>query len=404
MSHTERAATATVAPNYELRTMNGEWQSMENDKRLSPEGELTRSQLIALTEAGKLLNGTLDRDEVLRRLMALAARGVDADRATIYLPDKARHELCAIVAPGDVLREIRLPLEEGLAGYVARTSETVNVADAYAEPRSSPRIDEETGYRTHATLAVSMRDPEGQVSGVVQVLNKRQGPFSDKDERYLLALAEHAALALENARLHAALAAEYERLSFLYRVSSLMTGGDSPGKARLRDVLLTVMEGVSEVLQAESSAILLWDRRRRRLAFVTIAGPAERDLMEIDVPLEGSIAGWVIQNERAVIINDVQNDSRHYRGADARTGMVTRNLIGVPVKVRGKIIGALEVMNKRGGAPFDEADLQLAQAVADHTSLAIKGARHYESLLRVREHHEKRAATGLLDSLHLLRG
>jgi adenylate cyclase len=299
-------------------------------------------------------------------------------------------------------------LEEGLAGHVARTGETVNVADAYADPRFSPRVDEETGYRTRTVLAVPMCAPEGQINGVVQVLNKRQGLFSEEDERYLLALAEHAAQALENARLHAALVADYERLSFLYRVSSLMTGtgvprGHSPGETRLRDVLLTVMEGITEVLKAEASSVLLWDRRRRRLVFVTATGEKAQDLMEIEVPLEGSIAGWAIQNEQAVTVNDVQGDPRYFSGTDERVDFTTRTLVCAPMRVRGKVIGALEVLNKRDDALFDETDLQLAQAVADHAALAIESARHYESLLRVREHYEKRAV-GFLDSLSLLRG
>jgi adenylate cyclase len=381
---------------------------MKNENQLPTPGGLDKAQLAALMEASKLLNGTLNRDEVLRRLMVLAAQGVDADRATLYLLDEPRRELCSIVALGDeedgTLRKIRVPLEEGLAGYVARTGETVSVTDAYTDPRFSPRIDEETGYRTRTVLTVPLRDPQGRIGGVVQALNKRHGIFSEEDERYLLALAEHAALALENARLHAALAAEYERLSFLYRISSLVTGADTPGEMRLRDVLLTVMEGITDVLEVESSGILLWDRHRRRLVFVSVAGPHERALMEIDVPLEGSIAGWVVQNEQAVIVNDVQSDPRHFSGADARTGLVTRTLIGVPVKVRGKVLGVLEVMNKRSGAPFDDEDLRLAQAVADHAAFAIESARHYESLLRVGEYHERRATTGLLDPLTLLRG
>jgi len=377
---------------------------MKNRSQPFSPGELDKTQLTALIEASKLLNATLDRDEVLRRLMALAAQGVDADRATLYLLDETRRELCSIVALGEELREIRLPLEEGLAGHVARTGETVNAADAYADPRFNPRVDQETGYRTRAVLAVPLRDPRGEINGVVQALNKRQGLFSAEDERYLLALAEHAALALENARLYTALIVDHLRLSFLYRVSSLMTSQDAPGKTRLRDVLLTVMEGVTEVLEAESSAILLWDQRRRRVVFVTVAGPKERELMEIDVPLEGSIAGWVIHNEQAVVVDDVQSDSRFYRGVDECTGLVTRSLIGVPMKVRDKVVGVLEVMNKQHDATFDEADLELAQAVADHAALAIENARHYESLLRVREYQQRRATTGLLDRITLLRG
>jgi adenylate cyclase len=383
-----------------------------SDNRQSAPGELGMTRLLALIEATKFLNATLDRHEVLRRLMVLAARGVDADRATLYLLDEPQGELCSIVALGDdgsVLREICLPLEEGLTGYVARTGEVVSVADAYADPRFSPRIDEEIGYRTHTLLTVPMRDPQGHITGVVQALNKRQGLFSEEDERYLLALSEHAALALENVRQHATLVTGYRRLSFLYRISNLVTGIGAPGvsapaRMRLRDVLLTVMEEVTEVLEVESSAILLWDRRRRRLVFGTIAGPGERELREVSVPSGNSIAGWVVQKEQAIIVNDVQSDPRYYRGADERTGRVTRALIGAPLKVHDKVIGALEVVNKRSGAPFDEADLQLVQAVASHVTQAIESAQHYERLLEGGEYQEKRAKAGFLDYMGLLRG
>jgi adenylate cyclase len=391
---------------------------MKNDNQLSGSSGLGMTRLTALIDACKLLNATLDHHEVLRRLMALAARGAGADRATLYLLDEPGRQLYSIVVTGSgddvVLHEIRLPLDEGLSGHVARTGETVSVADAYADPRFSPRIDQETGYRTQEVLAVPLRNPQDRIIGVVQVLNKLQGSFSEDDERYLLALAEHAALALENVRQHATLVTGYRRLSFLYRISSLITGISVPsadagteipsGKTRLRDVLLTVMEGVTEILDTESSAILLWDQRRRRLVFVTVVGPGERELTEVNVPLEGSIAGWIIQNEQAVIVNDVQNDARHYRGVDARTGLVTHTLIGAPVKVDDKVIGVLEAVNKHNEAPFDETDLQLLQAVADHTALAIENARRYESLLRVGEHQKRRATTGFLDSLGLLRG
>ena len=165
-------------------------------------------------------------------------------------------------------------------------------------------------------------------------------------------LAEHAALALRNARLHTALSVDYERLSFLFRISSLLTA-----EIRLSDVLLTVMEGITEVLEGEASSILLWDQRRRRLVFLTATGEKEQELLEIEVPLESSIAGWVLQNKQAIIVNDVQSDPRFYPGADARLGFVTRSMVCAPMKVRGKVVGVLEVLNKQEDLPFDESDL-----------------------------------------------
>jgi GAF domain-containing protein len=342
------------------------------------QGELDRIQLLALIEASKLLNSTLDRDEVLQHLLTLAAQGLDADRAVLQPLDKGWQEIKGT----------------DLAGHVVRTGETVNLANAGADPRF---VQELEGVRT--VLAMPLYDPPEQISGVVQVFDKRQGPFSEDDEGYLLALLEHAALALRNARHYAALKDDHERILFLLQVSKLTTDQDSGDKVRLRDVLLTVMDGVTKALKADASSILLWDRRRKRLVFVATIGEKERELTEIQVPLEGSIAGWVILNEESVIINDVQSDPRFFSGADESTGFVTRNLICSPMEVRGKIVGVLEVLNKSGGASFTEADLQLLQAVADHTASAIKNARRYEDLLRVGEHHRRRATAGLFNPL-----
>ncbi len=137
-----------------------------------------KAQLAALVEAGKLLNSTLDREGVLWRLMILAARGTDADRATLYVLDKARRELRFTIALDASLRGMCLPLTEGLVGYVARTGEVVNIADAYTDPRFSHRFDVETGYHTHTVLTVPLRDSQGEILGVVQALSKQQWLFS----------------------------------------------------------------------------------------------------------------------------------------------------------------------------------------------------------------------------------
>jgi adenylate cyclase len=377
---------------------------MNSDEQPFAKGELGRAKLATLIEASKLLNGTLDRDSVLWRLMILAARGVNADLATLYLIDRARRELRITVTLDETLQGICLPLDEGLAGYVARTGETVNVTDAYADPRFSRRVDDESGYHTRTVLAVPLRDPQGKIRGVVQALNKQQGVFSREDEQYLLALTEHAALALENARMHATLTADYQRLAFLYRISSLMTSVYPTGEVRLRDVLRDVIESTIQVFRAEACSILLWDQRRRQLVFVTTTSEKAQELMEITVPLEGSIAGWVFQNKQAIIVNDVQNDPRHFAQVDARTGFVTRAMICVPMKVRGKIVGVLQVMNKQNDTDFEMADLLLAQAVTNHAALAIERARHYESLLRVGEHQERLSGAGFLAHLDSLGG
>ena len=358
--------------------------------------EIGRTQLAALLRASKRLHSALDPDAVLLELATLAAQEMDADGVTLYLPDESNDELRVLDGKGGAGR---VPLDApsaSLAAHVISTGDTVSLADVADDPRFADRVD------ARSVLAVPLCDSLDQVSGVLVVADKRQDSFSGGDERFLLTLCEHAALALANARHHAAVADDHGRISFLYQVNKLTTARDSGDKVRLRDVLLTVMSGATKSLKSEASSILLWDRRRRRLVFVATVGEKERELAEIEVPLKGSIAGWVIQNEQSVLINDVQNDPRFFSGADESTGFVTRNLICAPMEVRGKMIGVLEVLNKLGGMSFTEADLQLLQEVADHTAAAIKNARRYEDLLRVGEHHQRQATAGFFNPLNPL--
>ncbi len=338
---------------------------------------------------------------MLRQLIFLAAEGVQADRATLYLLDEERQELRSLILMEENLHEIRLPIQEGVAGYVARTGETVNLTDAYADPRFSPRIDRQIGYRTRTLLTVPLRDPQGKICGVLQAINKEKGPFQEQDLLYLQALAGQSSLALESARLHSAMVADCRRLKFLYRIGSLLSGEYTRG---IESILREVLKEAAEALDAESGSILLPDPARERLVFLTISGEEEPALLQVEVPIEQSIAGWILQNEQAVIINEVQSDPRFFAGVDERTGRVTRTMIGTPLQIRGRTIGVLEVLNKREGRPFTRSDLDLAQAIANHTALALESAQHYETLRRLEEQQERWETSDFPDLLTLLRG
>lgn len=139
-----------------------------------------------------------DREGYLRALVELCANAVDAERCTVYLVDRDRAELRARVA----LRagvDIVLPLGRGLAGHSAASGETINVPDAYADARFDPSTDRRSGYRTRNMLVVpvwGVSHPR-QVSGVIQVLNKREGVFERSDQMILERVAEAVALSLE---------------------------------------------------------------------------------------------------------------------------------------------------------------------------------------------------------------
>jgi phosphoserine phosphatase RsbU/P len=157
-----------------------------------------------LIDAAKSLNSTLNLDELLDVILETALRIVDGDRGSVYIFNEARTEIWTKVARGLDLQEkniIRLPLGKGIAGYVAATGDTINIPEAYHDPRFNPEFDRMTGYRTNSILCAPMRNRDGGIVGVFQLLNKKDGPFTDADAVVLDALSVHAAIAIENARL-----------------------------------------------------------------------------------------------------------------------------------------------------------------------------------------------------------
>ena len=159
-------------------------------------------ELSAILEATKLLNSTLDLPELLNIILGLSTRLCGADRGTVFLLDRKHDELWSIKGLGLGRYEIRLPIGRGIAGWVARHGEVVRTEDAPADPRFDPTVDRDLGYRTQELLAVAIRNKDDQIVGVLELLNKRTGPFSAADEKFLHHLSIYVATALENARLH----------------------------------------------------------------------------------------------------------------------------------------------------------------------------------------------------------
>ena len=131
------------------------------------------------------LSGELHLDALLARIMSATTELLDADRSTLFIYDRKTDELWSRVAEGVGVREIRFPSSAGLAGLAFTTGETQNVSDPYAHPAFNPEFDSRTGYRTTTILCMAIVNKAGQRIGATQVLNKKAGEFTDKDEARL---------------------------------------------------------------------------------------------------------------------------------------------------------------------------------------------------------------------------
>ena len=156
-----------------------------------------RTEVLSFQELSLRLAADQEAEHLLHLIMENATKALRADRSTLFLVDHQRGELWSKVAQGLGIYEVRLPLTAGLAGYVARTGETVNIADAYADERFNPEVDAGTGYRTTSVLCMPLRSPRGPTVGVIEVLNRQEGRFTHDDEARLAGICEQAAVLVE---------------------------------------------------------------------------------------------------------------------------------------------------------------------------------------------------------------
>lgn len=152
-----------------------------------------------LLDVARALALPLELPVLLSRIVDAARDLLDAERGSVFLHDLATGELFTMVATGT--GEIRVPPGRGIAGECAQRREVINVPDCYADPRFDPSFDRQSGFRTRCLLTVPLVGHDDSLVGVMQVLNKRGGPFGRDDEEVATALAAQCAVALQRQRL-----------------------------------------------------------------------------------------------------------------------------------------------------------------------------------------------------------
>lgn len=160
-----------------------------------------------------------------------------------------------------------------------------------------------------------------------------------------------------------------QRLARLLEISRTLAA-----TLELRPLLETIVEVACELTQSEVSSILLFDPEKGRLRFEAVPGFQQQDLIDVSVPLDASVAGWIYSNSRPMVVQDAAAEPRVYRPIDKALGFETQSILGVPLIVRGRTIGVLEALNKKGDAHYTEDDLEVLETLASQAAVAIDNA------------------------------
>ena len=186
-----------ISKNF-INTNSGIDNSFKSKDIKNKDAEQNTTLLLALSKIARTVNAEANLDKLLITIAEQTRLVLNADRCTVFLYDKDKNELWSKVALGMESEEIRFSADKGFAGYVVKTGETIKIKDAYNDSRFNKEIDKHTGYKTYNLLCMPIRNIKFEIIGVFQVLNKKDGDFTDSDEDILLAIGTNAGIAIEN--------------------------------------------------------------------------------------------------------------------------------------------------------------------------------------------------------------
>jgi signal transduction histidine kinase len=159
-------------------------------------------------------------------------------------------------------------------------------------------------------------------------------------------------------------------LERILKISQILTS-----TLQLEPLLQTITQAATELTDTEAGSIMLVDKNTGELRFEAASGSKKEEIKRVTVPLEGSIAGWIVREGKSLMIPDVRQDPRFYTQVDETIDFETRSILGVPLQVKGQVIGALEAINKTGDGIFTQDDVHTLSTLAAHAAIAIENAR-----------------------------
>ena len=324
---------------------------------------------------------TIDNlDDLLATLVELTANETNAERGTLFLNDAASNELYSRAAQGTFNREIRLLNNSGIAGVVFQTGQGLIIHDPYRDERFNDEIDRKTGFITQSILCAPIKTARGEIIGVVQTLNKREGRFNAEDLDVLEAMATQASVALQSSQfIEKMKKTRQQEMEFLDLVADITSSLD------LSVLLRRVMSEATRMLKADRSTLFLNNEKTNELWSEVGEG---LNAVQIRLPNHAGIAGAVFQSAKTINIPHAYADLRFNPAFDKKTGYFTRSILCVPVvNKNGKCIGVTQALNKRGG-PFTAEDEARLKAFTAQVSIALENAKLFDDVQNMKNYNQ----------------
>jgi GAF domain-containing protein/CheY-like chemotaxis protein len=336
-------------------------------------------QLQTLFEIGKSVTSQLQLEAVLRQVAKAAVTLTNADESYLLLVDEGSGNLYLRAEANlgvEEARDFSVKVSDSIAGQVVQAGKPIAIS------KESHSLKVKTGLVVYALVNVPVKVGQS-VIGVLGVDNRyQQRAFSEEDQLLLSALADWAAIAIQNAKLFTETAELGRDLELVNEVSRLVSS-----TLDVEEIPRLLIQRTAEIFEAECGSLALLDKERGGVVFQLAYDSQGNELTSLRnflMPLGEGIVGTVAQTGLPLIVNNVREHPGWSPVADYLTGFTTQKIMAVPLIVEGEILGVIELLNKKAG-DFGQRDMELLSLVASSAAIALQNARQYAALQRANE-------------------
>ena len=345
--------------------------------RLKTELSIQQARLAVLQGMSQLARQAGSMEELYDSYLKTILKVTRTHSGSILLLDRLSGQLEYVACHGKGASRLlhrRLAIGEGIAGWVVKTGQAYLAGDGAHDVQRRKGF-ARIGNGIHNILCVPLKISQ-RVVGVVEVCNRQgQRPLRHEDLELLEAISDQIALVIENTQLFEMHETKIQKLRALEKISRVLNS-TLDEKVIIREA----MEAATRLMDTEAASLLLIDPVRKELFFEVALGERGEQVKEIRLKIGEGIAGWVAQNEKPLIVEDVQKDPRFCNKVDQKIKFITRNMICVPIKIKGRTIGVLQAVNKKNRGRFSKGDLENFSSLGNQVGIAIENANLYKEL------------------------
>jgi len=346
-----------------------------------------QERLETIRRLGRELIMAADEDEIIEAVLDAAETVLEYNAVAFLWVDEEKNELYLKALRGYPMPEnpVRLPLDgdKGITVAVVRS----DVPDVTKDPRF---VKGHPTLRTRSEMDVPVK-VRGKVIGVINVEDERVDAFTEDDLLLLMALADQASIAFENAQLRKDLQRKVAELESLFQASTALAS--TLDLERLLDEILSA--AVEIIPGAEKGSILLVDEQTGELAIRCLKGYTDSRIKEVRFPKTEGYSAKAMREGKPLLIPDARKDPEIRYDGDIEEMRAIRSAIVAPLQAKDRIIGVVSLDNASRTEAFTEDDLRLLSVFASHAAAAIENARLTEALARSESHYRLLAESNL---------